>query len=195
MSTRGKLLLEPADFDEYRTVEARLGFVRCLAAMKLVEEGQTVYLRGKCELPRPYERMLERVALGLRTAPAPFIGNWVAPVLLVGDRPSFGKTGSLPNWPFISGIATGCSAWLAEKLEECGIPETALCWVNAYDRTGEKVDLSGIDGRFKQVIALGKEAHLALGEVPHLQTYHPQYWKRFHPKSPYYLMYQIKEGV
>lgn len=193
MSTRGKLLAEPLRQSNYTVVDARQGFVRCLAAYKLVEEGQAVYLHGQCDVPRPFARMLARVELGLRTAPAPFIGNWDAPVLLVGDRPSVGRTAQLPNWPFISGIATGCSVWLTEKLEEYGIPESSLCWVNAFDRLGNPTDLREAT-RFPRVIALGRNAREALtGVVPCEQAYHPQYWKRFHSRKPYQLIQLIRE--
>lgn len=199
MNQRGRLYTTYGP-TEVRQYNAANGFITCLAAMRYVEDGGDAALlhleENRVNLPTPFARMLERVALGLHNAPAPFVGNWGAKVLLVGDQPSYGKSASLPNWPFISAIATGCSAWLTEKLEHHGISELDLCWVNAYARdsrpTGYRQHIA--PGQFQKIITLGKRAHYTM-DLPHEQAYHPQYWKRFHHGHPYYLIQQIKEAL
>lgn len=174
--------------------DARRGFVRCLKAFSAVERGQDITLAGwpPQGMPLPFMRMLERLSLGLNTAPAPFIGNWSGKVLLVGERPS-GSDEKLVDWPFVSVKPDGCSTWLASMLEEHGIPEEMLCWVNAYDRCGENQVIRHDLSHFKLIVAFGKNAHLALGSVPHTQVHHPEYWKRFHYDEPYKLPAKIKE--
>jgi len=197
MVTRGTLYRERAPAD-VQVMETSLGFIHCLSAMQKVEAGEDVFLIGDYNFPQPYRRMLERIELGLRSAPAQFIGQWPSMwkdgvVLLVGERPS---ALSLPNWPFISANHAGCAVWLSEQLENAGIPEANLCWVNAFNRQGELLDLSGISTfPFRRIIALGRQASDALGKTYHLRTHHPQYWKKVFPNRPYYLIKQIWEAL
>jgi len=133
----------------------------------------------------------------------PGIGRWAPSksVLLVGERP--GGFGGRWHLPFVSLRADGCSAWLAEQLEEYDIPESALYWVNAY----ESVDVP-LDPHFltalqpKHVFALGEEArdwcvaHLrdhGVGREEWSPHFHPQYHKRFHSKKPYPLIKELKQ--
>jgi len=115
------------------------------------------------------------------------IGNRDAPrVVLLGDR-SNGEQ----DLPFVS--QRGCSPWLTEQLEQAGVPETDLAWLNV--RTP--------DGTFKDenALAVGQvlDAELvALGSVArawcehhglvHRSVPHPQYWKRFNHQRTYPLL-------
>lgn len=149
-------------------------------------------LEALAAYPVAQRRMLERVALGLSPANAgPGIGSFHHPrALLVGDRPGPEWGASAPNWPFISGLRTGCSAWLAEQLEAAGAPEADLYWVNAFDKFDRATDAGFVaDLGPGRVIALGKVAAgwCAASGFAYEEVHHPQYWKRFHSKHTYRL--------
>lgn len=115
-------------------------------------------------------------------------------VLIVGDRPS----PSMARWsfPFVSSHRSGSSWWLARQLEDEGVPEQELYWVNGYTRDGRPVDGSWIErAEPREVIALGQEAANWLTPwVPSFwATRHPSYWKRFHPYEQYPLLEIIEE--
>ena len=129
--------------------------------------------------------------------------------VLVGDRPQPGapRWAAEMGWPFISGLRTGCSAWIAETLDAGGIAEESLLWINARRQSGE-VDLramqrihdvagDGEDPQVPLVIALGRHASKALDEAgtPHEEVHHPQHWKRFHHGEPYYLPRLIRKHI
>jgi hypothetical protein len=73
---------------------------------------------------------------------------------------------------------------LADRLEEQGLRERDLCWVNSDDLNFELVIRR--DGQH-QIIALGRSAHQRLNElgIGHVERVHPQYHKRFHHGLPY----------
>ncbi len=119
----------------------------------------------------------------------PGIGHWNpgSVALLVGDRPNASNSSlSRRAWglPFISSSGGGCSAWLAEQLEELSVPESALYWVNAYDEGGAETPSRFVDSLNPQrIIALGAaargwcERNLSC-EFTAIE--HPQHQKRFH---------------
>lgn len=114
-------------------------------------------------------------------------GNWDGGVVLVGE--SFAERKDQDpwyQWPFASFSGEGCSRWLTEQLDEAGLPEENLLWVNADQ------DLSFIrELEWKPtVIALGDKAGLELSKVQvgAQVVKHPQYWKRFRTKEPYPLL-------
>lgn len=149
---------------------------------------------------------------GLAVAPAQRLPDSLQPlglgaqrpaVVLVGDRPQPGapRWAAELGWPFISGLGTGCSSWLAEQLELGGIPEELLLWINARLSSGEPDD-GRLSVLYKQqqetgvpVIALGKHAAKALEHysIVHEEVHHPQHWKRFHHREPYYLPRLIRK--
>ncbi len=189
----------PATLDAGEAFRARLfGFVRTWTDGKT----RVLYDPAPPAYPTALRRMLERLTLGLSADnEGPGVGQFKAPrVLLVGDRPGPGGGVLAPNWPFISGLRTGCSAWLAEQLESAGVPESQLYWVNAFDARGKPTD-----GAFAArlgaplVIALGTNAFTwCVTHIPMSHDYkvervhHPQYWKRFHAKHTYRLTQLLK---
>lgn len=117
----------------------------------------------------------------------PGIGRYRKGVtLLVGE-----KMGGEPlrrDLPFIG--RSGCSPWLSELLDEHGVLESSLYWVNAF-YLGVSTNLSFIeDLKPKTVIALGQTARFRLLESQHpfLFLPHPQFWKRFCYHRPYPLL-------
>lgn len=132
------------------------------------------------------EQVLERAPDRNR---GPGIGHWSqGGIVLVGHRAN-PRTNPM-YLPFVSD--QGCAPWLAAKLEQWGVAEAELYWVNAEDDRGLETD-----GRFLQylqprrVIALGNEAQRwvkrrslpAETEMQHVP--HPQYWRRFHHHKEY----------
>ena len=122
----------------------------------------------------------------------PGIGSWsVDSVLLVGDRPSGSWPLTAPNYPFLSTLSTGCSVWLAQHLEDAGISEGRLFWVNGYSQQGKRSPsdwISALEPR--GIVALGGSARAWLdgsGIKSDYQVYHPQYWKRLYPQKTYVL--------
>lgn len=109
--------------------------------------------------------------------------------LLVGDRCSHDRYGS---FPFVDD--TGCSLWLAQRLEEWGVPEKQLYWVNAFV-AGRVTDFSFV-GKLapRQVIALGLNASMELQRqgVRHQTVVHPQHHKRFAAGKQYPLFDFLK---
>jgi hypothetical protein len=130
----------------------------------------------------------------LRTA-----GNLDARLLLVGeDFAQVGEHDSFYQWPFASVDHGGCSQWLTKQLEEAGIREQCLSWINAdalealptfaYPRLFEG----------KTVIGLGQKAHKILTGLEIDDLYlveHPQYWKRFHSSEHYPLLSFLQTEV
>lgn len=165
--------------------------------------------------PRPLQldvargRMLARVAMGLGAAiheapwcglrtgegtanEGPGIGNWGAKVLVVGDAPNGRAPEGTPNWPFISSAEHGCAAWLADKLEEAGVSEEALYWVNASSRRGgERVATIAeacLERRWAAVVTLGRPAALwarSVGLEGIHEGFHPSFWWVKRSAQPY----------
>ncbi len=121
--------------------------------------------------------------------PSPGIGNPQASTLLVGDRVSAGRWQN--DWPFCAD--SGCSPWLAEVLEEAGIPESRLYWANAVSSTGQPLEFDWIERHnFARIIALGNVAFNALGDFCPSRIPHPQFHRRFRSSEPYELIEILK---
>lgn len=123
-------------------------------------------------------------------------GNWDAPIVIVGkDFGEHKNNDAVYQWPFGSLNGNGCSFWLARELEEAGISEQSLLWVNAGELAKVPEFFDWHAG--KRFISLGDTATCALQD--HGQSYypapHPQYWKRFKSGFEYPLMKILKEAV
>ena len=122
-------------------------------------------------------------------------GNWSAQVLLVGE--DFAKHTTedpLYQWPFGSLSGGGCSRWLARQLQEGGISESQLCWINQDQLSERYLDWLST---FRYVVALGTVANNRLKQLKmshdHHHYHHPQAWKRFKATEPYPLIDFLKE--
>lgn len=117
----------------------------------------------------------------------PGIGMFAPGVtLMVGEMCNVGRF----NEPFIAD--TGCSPWLAQQLENAGIPETKLYWINALTPKGDVTNPEFISLlNPKHVIALGSTAidwcRFAAGD-DFIKVPHPQFWKRFKHDQRYPLL-------
>lgn len=161
------------------------------------------------DLPLAFRRMLDRTALTLGVLPpdsacydlrrqfdappvlpGPGAGRF-APggVLLVGERPNVAKSGELKHrLPFINFYGGGCAPWFTERLEEFGLPESSLYWINAYDAVGASTEHSFVSRlQPARIWALGKLAERWCNDndLEYEGLPHPQYWKRFHHHQPY----------
>ena len=127
--------------------------------------------------------------LDVRTA-----GNWEAKVVLVGeDFAALKPEDHHYQWPFGSFSGQGCSQWLTQVLEDEGIKERQLLWVNSDQDLGW---LSLYCQDFgASVVALGQTATAKLAErsIRHQSVDHPQWRKRFMYGLPYDLTSIIKE--
>lgn len=135
-------------------------------------------------------RVLQRYRLGLKTK-AP-IGSGAFKqqnIMLVGEQTSHPEVNKY-HLPFCS--LKACSGWLNGLLEDAGIPEDQLFWVNALDNDGSEVDLASLHGLLmpRLVVALGNVARdqLTKRRIQHEHVPHPQYWKRFRNKQVYPLI-------
>lgn len=147
------------------------------------------------------ERYLKRIQLAKDTN-APFgVGAFLpGNILIIGEQASDPATAP-DQQPFCDN--KGCSGWLNKKLEEAGIPEEKLFWVNALNNDDSAVDLKKLVNQLKpsHVISLGGVAHRACihQKIASSQFYHPQYWKRFQSKLPYdlidYLQYRLQRPM
>lgn len=126
-------------------------------------------------------------------------------ILLVGERPSKARATQgtdlyrLENlgdgYPFLH--RRGCSGWLAERLNDAGISERGLYWVNALQRDGQLTAPDFVDSlEPRRIIALGGGAKMwcQLHKLAHRRVPHPQYWKRFHHHEPYPLLALLKDA-
>jgi hypothetical protein len=140
-------------------------------------------------------RVLERFRLGLKTQAPVGAGSYSnGSILLVGEQVSHPEANKY-HAPFCS--IKGCSGWLNALLEDAGIPEKKMFWVNALDNDGTEVNLRQICDTIEPctVFALGnvardqlrKQGITSFGHVPH-----PQYWKRFKSKQPYPLIIALQ---
>ena len=123
-------------------------------------------------------------------------GN-VRRVLIVGDRPGPGapKEEGYHHTPFYS--LKNCSGWLNVLLEEAGIPEERLVWLNAADEKGRPTKSClprALDPL--AIIALGGNAAKWLERECGVTTFtkvdHPQFHKRFKYGQPYPLIRLLK---
>lgn len=121
-------------------------------------------------------------------------------VLLVADHAGTARQGDLKHrLPLYSFTDGGVAVWLANKLEEAGIPEEDLYWINAYDCNHMQTSsLFVTELKPRKIICMGVEAYEwaenqlpgAMNEV--IPTPHPQHQKRFNFSEPYALIDAIK---
>lgn len=148
------------------------------------------------------ENLLDRVLIHSGRNIGPGIGNWNPGrvVLLIGDRhgPSIQPYSTQFNLAFCDMAKAGSSFWLTKLLEEAGIQERHLYWINAYDKEDIPTD-PGFIGRLEPVaiLSMGDSAERwcksnALKSEPFS---HPQYHKRFQYKEPYPLISRLVEAV
>lgn len=123
-------------------------------------------------------------------------GNWAAPILLVGEN--FGpmkNQDAFYQWPFASFSHQSCSQWLANHLNDAGIGEELLLWVNADQDLPRVTHLGSLDA----IITLGSKAHEAVKNLnPRsrlVAVAHPQAVKRFGCRRQYGLTEVIKEAL
>jgi hypothetical protein len=125
----------------------------------------------------------------------PGAGAWrTGQILLIGDKPNSAKHGDLKmRLPFFSLENFGCSLWLAAQLEDAGISEDQLYWINSADSSDTPTDpefLSRLKPR--QIIALGDNAEYWCNDAGlgygYTKVMHPSYWKRSHFSKPYPLV-------
>lgn len=146
-----------------------------------------------------FDRLMQNIdgMLSIQTPHPTFVpsaGPLDAPILLVGEGFAKHKDGdSLYQWPFGALSGGGCSRWLAHLMEEAGIPEGRLCWVNADAGVHCLHFLTKIERR--AIIALGAEAKTMLDsmQVSSEDYHHPQYHRRFCSGEPYLLIERLKE--
>ena len=125
-------------------------------------------------------------------------GNLAAPIMLVGE--SFTQPKNNDNfyqWPFASFTDLGCSQWLTQQLDACGIGENQLLWVNAdQDVSLLYKDCWKLAGQGPTVIALGTQAYRKLQTcgVAAIKVNHPQYHKRFLADRPYELITCLEQN-
>lgn len=129
-------------------------------------------------------------------------------ILMVGDRPGPGapNTDSFHHTPFYS--IYNSSGWLNVQLVREQIPEERLLWVNSADRHDKDTDPTTIFNfvNVATAVALGSNAAKWLKTLDFekfrqpqnssyrvIQTYHPQYWKRWRSKERYPLLDILKE--
>ena len=124
-----------------------------------------------------------------------------AKVIIVGE--SFGpqkEADGLAQYPFVSFSHLGCSQWLTQHLEDCGVMERDLLWVNALELGAE--ELLATHPRLPRV-ALGDKAFFELQEIDtfvdgvttRLRVVHPQHVKRFGYRLTYHLVHTLKELI
>lgn len=108
--------------------------------------------------------------------------------LLVGEKSSDPAAEGLP-FISIDNKADGCAFWLTWKLEEWGVSERSLYWINALDDRGRETSPAFLAAlRPRRVVALGRTAArwcASTARVTHAAVDHPQYWKRFRHFDPY----------
>lgn len=119
----------------------------------------------------------------------PGVGNF-APgevTLLVGDQVNVNTAAA--HLPFISWHPGGCAGWLSRQLEEWGVEERELYWVNANGLDGRPISPHGWFDMLapKKIVALGAAANdwCNWHKIPCVAVAHPQNHKRFSFEKPY----------
>lgn len=179
--------------------------------LRAVYDGYGAALTGEHVLPtylydRTRPEALERTVAYLKDQTnwglnaGPGVGAWRpgGSILLVGERP--GGAGG-PHAPAFCGTSpSGSSAWLAQRLEDAGIPESALYWVNAYaDETDDQPLRPGFVDALepKKIFLLGTAAAAWADDnrIEGVRMPHPQHWKRFHHNEPYQLIKELSRCI
>lgn len=126
------------------------------------------------------------------------LGSHQPKVVLLGER----ANGDL-DLPFVN--LSGCSPWLVDQLEQAGVRERDLAWMNVQDPNGKFKPLSYLhdhldapiehDVTIPHFVALGRVAQAWCEHhgLPHRRVAHPQWWKRFHHAETYPLIDVLKE--
>lgn len=98
--------------------------------------------------------------------------------------------------PFI--MRGGCSEWLAEQMDEVGVPEQGLYWINALDNHERPTPaypwIDDLQPRL--VVALGGVAKMwcQVNQLKNIEHFpHPQWWKRFKHHQRYPLVDLLKK--
>lgn len=109
-------------------------------------------------------------------------GNQDASVLLVGDKSNLKTRRKV--WPFFD--HGNCSLWFTKTLNQMGLDEYKLFWINLFDEDGRiqwnSSDLVDMLTFYPDVVCLGSKVYQELssyGSHVH-KIYHPQYYRRFH---------------
>lgn len=114
-------------------------------------------------------------------------GRWHAPIVLVGETFAAHKDHDpLYQAPFVSFSNQGCSQWLTEQLVTAGVGEDELLWVNADDHLGF------LELGTQYIYALGDAAWMKTRHLMSIRVPHPQHHKRFHAKSIYPLIDELR---
>lgn len=161
------------------------------------------YMGALTRCATPTGPVLGAALAGARLRPAydgPGVGAWRTDgrnILIVGDRPNSGQHAMVKQRvPFFSLHHGGCSLWLAQQLDDGGIPEEYLYWINGYTWDGVPTSRSFISElRPRAVVALGANAGRwckDAGIVSAGVVDHPQHWKRFHCAERYPLIHLLR---
>lgn len=129
-------------------------------------------------------------------------GNIEAPFVLVGD--GFGNpkgTDSYFQYPFVSFSNQGVSSWFTRQLDDAGISERSLLWLNSDGPLDEILALINHEPR-KLVVIMGTAASERLIPIidsigEYIIVAHPQYSKRFmyHENVELDIITRIKEKL
>lgn len=165
-----------------------------LDGVEQLQEVYSWYCKLEPRLPTAwYNYLVDRSEeLFTRTNNLPTV--WPRAVLL-GDQPNIRTHAQeFHHVPFVSFTQQGCSLWLAQQLEDAGIPESWLEWHNVLSPTGEALAPECLTPD-TPVIAMGTKAleWCAKNKVACQYFTHPQWHKRFHPREPYPLIIYLKE--
>lgn len=134
--------------------------------------------------------LIDRHAMPAHRLNVASAGNWMAPVVLVGERfAELTDDDPFYQWPFASFSGTGCSQWLADQLDTISLSEAELLWVNADQ------ELDWLHDRDSLIVALGDKAAEALyrHKLKAAHAPHPQSWKRFNHGRRYPLLDLLQE--
>ena len=180
---------------EYVTKESAFkaiydGYVKLLQDLESKKKPLNVVSYDYTESSALFDRPLPDIVINRGPGAGHFEDN---PVLLVGDRINTHALKGDATWwpPFVSFMENGCSKWLADQLEEAGISERSLYWINATDLRGNRTTPSFIDAlKPRATVALGRDAEKWCidASVTHYAVPHPQYWKRFKSAERYPLI-------
>ena len=115
-----------------------------------------------------------------------FAGNPSARVLLVGDASN--RHTRRGSYPFVANH--GCSPWFTNHLQNIGVKEQDLGWLNLHDDNG-KVQWTHAELKIfseARLVALGANVQHSLTNLglDFERAPHPQYLKRFHSKTERY---------